>query len=228
MAKTEHERIVLSRERLMEEIRQKRNAEPIVAALIGAAAGLTFLAIGLMGRGPLWICILFSLFFLACCAAALLDKRNGARRKASDLNAVRRGQMTFVKNRVTDKDATDTSSGSDPAPSMRYTLYFHKTAKEGRRSFEVNGAEYRRAAVGDEYLLLYVNERLAYIFPCDRYRLDGTLQTCLVGDQDVVGEARMSEYEQYEKLEREIGMLAKRKWLKTHTTLPSPDAERKD
>lgn len=227
MAKTEYKQILLSRERLIEEIQQNNGPEPtafaVVSAVACAAGGLALLFAGLTGRGPLLACVLLSLFLMACFWFALSNRRKKRETKLSDLEAVRNGQLYFVDNRVTGKESTDSSSPDSAAPSMEYSLYFHKTAKEGRRCIRVSREEYLRAAEGDRYHLLYLHDRLAYVFPCYKYQLDEEMRNCLVKDKAVVGEAKVSEYEQYRRLEREIGMLAKGRWLKTHSSIPRPD-----
>ena len=220
MAKMEYKQIALSRESLLEAFQRKRG--PDAAEIIAPATALILLALGLKNPESLLICILLSVCCVAGCVFLLSVRRREKKDNASCLEAIRNGQMFLVKNRVTDKES---SGGSSDANDMHYVLFFHRTSKEGRRRFEVDRQEYLCAAEGDEYYLLYLNDRLVRVFPCYKYRLEEDLKPFLVKDTEVVGWPQVSEYELYRKLEREMGVLAKKKWLKTHKSLPKPDGE---
>lgn len=222
MAKMEYKQIALSRKSLLEAFQRKRG--PDAAEIIAPATALILLALGLKNPESLLICILLSVCCVAGCVFLLSVRRREKKNNASCLEAIRNGQMFLVKNRVTDKETQNTST-AEMINAASYFLFFHRTSKEGRRRFEVDRQEYLCAAEGDEYYLLYLNERLVRVFPCYKYRLEEDLKPYLVKDKESIGWPQMSEYEQYRKLEREMGVLAKRKWLKTHKSLPRPDGE---
>ena len=225
MANTEYKQLLLSRETLMEEFRQEHSSDAAGVAVGAIVVAAVFLALGLMNRESLGICLLISVCCVAGCVFALWVKQRKTEENAFCLEAIRDGEMYLVKNRVTGKESWDSSSADSPAASVKYQLLFHKTAKEGRRCIEVDRQEYLCASEGDKYYLLYLNGKPARVFPCRKYFLDSELKTYLVKDEDVVGVAQMSEYEQYRKLERQVGVLAKKQWLQNHKSIPDPDSE---
>ena len=223
MAKTEYDQVVLSKESLMEQFHQNRSTGASAVAIGAAVVAVALLALGMMNRDALWICVLLSGSCVVGCVFALWVKQREEEENRASLEAIRDGQMFFVKNRVTDKDSGDASSADSPAASVQYRLYFHKTAKEGRRCIAVDRQEYLCASEGDKYYLLYLGGRLMRVFPCYKYRFGEDLKTYLMKDPEVIGSPELSEYEQYRKLERQTGVLAKKQWLKTHKSLPEPD-----
>lgn len=192
MAKMEYKQIALSRESLLEAFQRKRG--PDAAEIIAPATALILLALGLKNPESLLICILLSVCCVAGCVFLLSVRRREKKDNASCLEAIRNGQMFLVKNRVTDKES---SGGSSDANDMHYVLFFHRTSKEGRRRFEVDRQEYLCAAEGDEYYLLYLNDRLVRVFPCYKYRLEEDLKPYLVKDKESIGWPQVSEYKQY-------------------------------
>ena len=227
MGKKEYEQIILSKEKLVSEFRQKRNSDTTAVAVGSAVVALVFLILGLNNPENSSICILLSI----CCMVAFVFtqfvKRQREQENASYVEAVRNGEMFLIQNQVTGKESSNTSSGDSPAASAKYMLFFHKTPNEGRRSIEVDRQEYLCASEGDKYYLLYLNGKLVRVFPCYKYSLNTEMKSFLVTDKAVVGSPTVSEYEQYQKLERQVGILAKKQWLKTHKSIPKPDSKSK-
>ena len=227
MAKIEYEQIILSKEKLVEELRQKQNSDATAVAVGSAVVALTLLILGLKNPETSSICILLSICCMVAFVFSLFVKRQREEENASYVEAVRNGQMYLIQNRVTGKESSDTSSGESSAASAKYMLFFHKTPNEGRRSIEVDRQEYLCAYEGDKYYLLYLNGKLVRVFPCYKYSLNTEMKSFLVTDKAVVGSSSVSEYEQYKKLERQVGILAKKQWLKTHKSIPKPDSKSK-
>ena len=100
MAKTEYDQVVLSKESLMEQFHQNRSTGASAVAIGAAVVAVALLALGMMNRDALWICVLLSGSCVVGCVFALWVKQREEEENRASLEAIRDGQMFFVKNRV--------------------------------------------------------------------------------------------------------------------------------